>query len=742
MKRLLLSLILLAWQFAASMAEARAIVVQTGEHDGFTRLALQVGGPVQWTMGRTVDGYELKLDRDDVRYDLSKVYDLIQKDRLAAIWVDPVSGNLRLGIGCACHAIPFEFRPGVIVIDLREGPPPEGSSFEMTLDGGEQPELTAQPDPKPQSRTEPSGATYDWRNIADSGAGAALPIPNGPAVPLIPERADLAPMRDALLQQMSQGAATGVVDMTEPTFSAEPAGTDAGPALLPQIRIGEESGFEAGTRRRPPQTLTAAGAECLNDERLDIANWGTDSPVAEQMALTLTGLTGEFDRPDPSAIGRAAKYYLYLGFGAEARQLLTLLDSDAEDREIWLAMAAILDDASEAAGPFAKMQVCDTAAALWSVLSMAEISNSGQVNSAAVLRTFSALPLHLRRHLGPSLAERLLAAGDVQTASSVSDAILRAPGNPGPHVELLEAELQVAMGDEVAGETALATLAATGGPASTEALIAQVETRVAQSLPIDPATVTALAALAFEHRGGELEPVLQRAYLLALAAAGDFDSAFSQLDLAPDAEADLWKILAEQGPESALLAHAVLPDSAAPVTLAPPLRRKIAERLLALGFADKALRWLPAMSDLASTSELADRLLAARAELQRQDARAALRLLAGAEGPDAVALRARAQLQLGNMPSAAGLFAEVGDSASAQRATRLSAQWQTISKLPDEPWAPAAALLGPSTEQGAALPGPLARGRLAVEESAAARETLSSLLARVPAVSAAGAPTN
>ncbi|HEX9857991.1 MAG TPA: hypothetical protein VGA75_06510, partial [Paracoccaceae bacterium] len=170
MKALIVALILLLAPLAPGRAAAQVIAVKSGEHDTFTRLVLETGAPVGWALGRTTDGYELRLDRDGFRFDLSQIYRRVPRHRLAAIWVDPASGTLHLGIGCACHALPFEFRPGIVVIDLRDGPPPAGSSFEQAF---EQALARKTPAPSaPADRPQPeAGVLPDWK--------AAAPTPSG-----------------------------------------------------------------------------------------------------------------------------------------------------------------------------------------------------------------------------------------------------------------------------------------------------------------------------------------------------------------------------------------------------------------------------------------------------------------------------------------------------------------------------------------------------------------------------------
>lgn len=705
---------------STNCASAQAVKVQSGDHDGFTRLVLEFGHPVEWTMGRTSDGYALHLTQPATPFDLSEVYKLIQHDRLSAIWVDPDSGNLHLGIGCACYAMPFEFRPGVIVIDLHEGAPPKGSSFELALDGANQPDLVGKtaPQPPPRPATKPA-LPYDWLATAGVTDNAAKELP------IALQNPDLLPMRDNILRQMSDGAARGMVEMALPI---DQKADNPNTAALRQIRIGEDIGFNADTTAIP-QALTQTGNDCVTDDRLDIAAWGAESPVAEQMAPARTGLLGEFDQPDPAAIKHAVQFYLYLGFGVEAAQLLQQMPIEDPDLKLWQAMARILDSQAGDVGPFRGMQSCDTAAALWAVLAQPDLTIGGKPHLAAVLRSFSGLPLHLRRHLGPMLSDKFMAQGDTATVRAIRDAILRAPGDPGPAVRLMAAELDVASGEVATGSADLHALSQEGGPAATKALIGYIDTLVKDGIPADAQIVTTLDALLLEHRGTELEPGLQKARVLALALSSNFDAAFADAGDTAKVQNTVWEILANHGSDDAVLAHAMIAEPDAPLAT----RRILAKRLNDFGLADPAQEWLSdIIADVSGASD-EDRLLAAEIAMNRRDAQTTLRLVAGLSGNAAVTLRANAQMQLGQTAAAAGLFDALGEDASAQHSTRVAQDWQTVSESAEGTWKDAAALLSQSsTKADPELDGPLARSKRILDESAAARATLSALLNDVP----------
>lgn len=706
----MIRLFLVLWALGAGAAMAAPVVVTSGEHDGFTRLVFDYGTPVDWQVGRTVDGYELAIAGASPSYDLREIFDLIGRSRLAAIWPDPEAGNLRIGIACACHALPFEFRPGIVVIDLHDGPPPKGSSFELALDGA--PPATAPPRPvrRPKARPSRTGQSFDWVALALSGS----PPTQVSELRIDPDPA-LAPLRDILLQQLARGAAQGVVAMAEP---------DLGPnrGRLPdfasaQVRIGGGPPLAIDPHGSVRPDLGADGTACIAAERLDLAAWGNDLPVSQQWGDAMQGLSGEFDRTEPEALTRAVRFLLYIGFGAEARQMLTAFGEAGEEAALWRALGRVLDDEPEESGVLAGQMACEGPAALWSLLAEKALAPGAMVNTAAVRLAFSALPLHLRRHLGPRLADRLLALGDTDSARAIRDAVQRAGGDGGGQVTLMEADLAAGTGDPVAAEAHLRGLITQPGPETAEALVDLVELRAGQGLPVDPETVPALEALLSERSGTEGAAAFQRALTLARAASGDPEQAFADLSLTPGLEPALWTLLADLGTDAQVLTLAVMPAGATPSAPAET-RQRLAGRLLGLGFGPAAANWLAGVDE-------PDPLLRARADLAIGDPRAALRQLAGREEPEAVALRLAALQALGDGAGEAALHQAAGDAAAASRALARAGAWEALTAAAPSPWQALAARDDAPSE----TLGPLARGQQLTEAAGTTRQAILALLA-------------
>ncbi len=733
-------------------AAAERVAVQSGEHGDFTRLVLDFAAPVAWQMTRTEGGYQLTFERPDMRFDLTDVFRPIPRTRLSSIWADPETGALMLGIGCACHAFPFELRADVLVIDLRDGSAPAGSSFEVAADGRAMPPVAARTPARPRARPdvavasgsdEPAGQGYDWLKqlgTATAPAGmpamaSATPPPAGDRPPMpAAANGDERPaadqgdgLRDELLRQISNGAARGTVELAphKPGSGAKsPEGMAHG--HLPQIRIGGDAGVDPAAADRPAHSLTAEGIRCLPDEAVDLGAWGDDAPVADTIALRTGALFGEFDRVDQAKAETAVKYLLYLGFGAEARVLIEGLPVEGPEVALWSVLASVVDGEAVSGNEISGMEICDGSVALWAMLARPALAPGQQVQTGAVLRAFSALPLHLRRHLGPLLADRFLEKGDAGAVRAIRDAILRPGGDPGPAVRLMEAELHEASGLG-ADKDALVALQSAPGPTAAAATVAAIRAIVAQGDTVDMAILTATEALLREYKGAEEEPALRHALALAQATQGDFDSPFALLPDDDPGRADIWALLAERGPEAALLTHA-LPGGAASVPkVSPGTRQRMARRLIDAGFPDAALDWLNA--DIAGEEAADDGtlMLAAEAELRRYDARAAVTLLAAVGGPEAATLRNEALLQLGTAEPLKRVQADASAPESQrQRAARMAGDWEGIAQDGPPLWRDAAALVNAAPAPGD-LP-PLARAEALITDSARAREALRILL--------------
>jgi hypothetical protein len=696
---------------------AEPVRVYSGEHGDFTRLVVELPPGADWTVGRTPTGYALSVSGPALPdYDLTAVWQRIDRTRISALDADATTGALKLTLGCDCHLFPFEYQPGVVVLDIKPGPAPQGSAFEAAF-----------ADQTPAALPPPGGKTvagYDWLTNPPGtmnrhpATALPLPLPTGDV--------SLEPIRDALLEQIARGAADGVVDMGLPLPDQAAPAADAAALPWSSIRIGEHPGISISDPDAFAEGMLPA-ATCASDEDLDLATWGEARSPSDLLSIARSGLYGEFDAPDPEAVLRSVRLHLYLGFGAEAAQQAGLLDQETEDGPLALyrSMARLVDGESDPDTPFASMLDCDGPAALWAALARDRLPAGPGVNRDAILRAFLALPPHLRSHLGSPLAEKFLARDDADAVRVIRDAIERTPNSDPGAVALLDAESDLHLGDaEAARDHALEAVAIDGNQA--QAMVALVETHFRQLEPISFDVPDALLALRGETGGTALAGAVDRALVLSLGLSGQTEAAFLDTAATGETLVDLWRVVQDRAADDDFLRHAVLLSGESPPDLDADLGLAIANRLLALGFPDAALVWT---GQVLSTDAPDLRLAAAEAELGRRDARRAVDLLSGLPGAEAATLRAKALLQLDDLAAAGTSLAAAGQTDSALRTALWQGDWSNLDPSAPEVWQAAARLTEPAVTDADA--GLLGRGADAVAASTASRAAIEALLGAV-----------
>jgi hypothetical protein len=694
----------------AAAENARVI---SGEHADFTRLVVELPATADWAVGRTAMGYGFKI-RAEVQptYDLSRVWDRIPRSRLQALRVDPESGALVLALACDCHFFPFEYRPGTVVLDIRQGSAPPGSVFEepLTRVSG------LLPGNKPPFA--PEATRFSWLDLPrlrpEQRPFSLLPAAPGG------EGATLDPLRDELLLQLSRGAADGVVEMVLPGKPAIPEVQGMGDLSGALIRIGELPGLEVGTALDAEQHTDEA---CIPDKVIDLSGWGSGRPALDLLVEARTGLYQEFDAPSPQDLARSVRLHLYLGFGAEARQYAALIDGAESDPAMstLLSMARLIDGEPDPSSPFVAMTGCDGAAALWAVLTHASIPTAASLNADAVVRSFRALPPHLRRHLGPRLAELLLQR-DAEAARMIRDAFRRTQDVAAGPVALMDAmaELHASRPDAAVGH-AEAVVEADG--ADLAGLAALVEAHLQSGTALSPEVAASLVAL--RELDGAHPSRRERAVILALALSGQTEDAFAIAGPDHPDLADLWKAAARHADEDAFLAHAVLSPAMSPPEVEAEVGLAIAKRLAAGGFHETALQWL---GQVEADADPARRVVAARSQLALGNARRTLQLIAGLSNPEVQELRADAFRQLGAYSAAREALVSAGNAEEGTRLASWGGDWSQVQVEGSPVWAEASLRVQPAPTDATA---PLAAGQAALSDSAAARAAIEALLAAV-----------
>jgi tetratricopeptide (TPR) repeat protein len=558
---------------------------------------------------------------------------------------------------------------------------------------------------------------------------------------------------DELLRQLSRAAAQGLVTLTDdrdvaPVIANEDeaiTGSELGGAAqdLDGSTVhrmeSDPLSIETAMDRDMPMSgssrkMTVDGGRCVPGSAVDIAAWGTDAPADRQISEARSALVGEFDRPDLAAVESLARLYIFLGMGAEARQVLQTFGAHPESAGTLHDIARLVDGIDlPAESQLSRMAGCDGAIALWAFLGSG--GATADANTEAILLAFSALPGHLRLLLGERLAEQFLAAGNGAAARAVLNATARAGPSARREVAALAARIGIEGDSPEQAEGALLRIATSNDPLSRQALAQVLASRLARNEAIEPALIEAAAALAFEHRSDPQGAEFAHMEILARARSGALEQAFAayerwqQHDPAVDKAATLEGLLtalAEVADDWSfarlLLAFQKNPDMQG---ISGVVRLKLAGRLNDLGFAREAEVLLAGVAD----DPVATAIEKARAAIARFEPALALRVLEGVEGAAADGLVARASSMLGRHETARAALLRAGDMDAAAEEAWRAGNAAIASGHPRLGAAVAQiSAASASRAQGGATKPSLQQSREAAASSLALRDAIASLL--------------
>lgn len=736
-------------------ALAEDISVRSGEHANFSRLVLTFESPPDWQLGRDENGYILRFPNKDASFNLASIFDRMPKSRIENVAAQSAE-SLAISVACICYAKAFMFRPNVLVVDIITGDPPKTAAFEARLDG-------AAPDPpkiKSPSITLPLAGSlrvpepsFDFSNrtlrstttIADAEVAVI-------------SAAHLARARSEVMQQIGRASTLGLLIPESTQSQKVPSSKPEAPNAIqheeansegqPAPNLKAENSFDRNLPSSQANiAVTPAGGACIASNRLGVSDWGGANGQIADFSVLRRDLVGEFDRPSDIAISKLVKAYLHAGFGAEAIATLKAFNTSIPDDSILKDMGRILDDVPVPASSFGTQLACETSASFWAVLAHGHKRKGAKIAFKSALETFSSFPPHLRILLGPRLSERFTQAGNLAAATAVRNAIARSSEADTGALQLLEARLELARGQQQSAATTLTNLVEKDGPLAPDALVAIVKLRLDRGEEIDGTTLTSLSALAFEYRGTDVGRELAKVSVLARSRVRMFDIAMAELEyIQRDTSLD--------DSEKNMLLSQVISDVTDTASDAEFLRQVVLSKLILAksNFPDtKRLAVAIRLTGIGAFSEAesllhkgentlpGDNLVLAEAALARSNPDSALNLIGDEASNAAKSLRADAFAAKKDYQSAFAELEFMAEDARKADFAWLSGRWADVERL-GGPEQQAIALMMTSSKSSNRTEHPdsgegtatLASARSQIEASKSVRDAVETLLKSMP----------
>jgi len=452
-----------------AVAQTTTLPVRAGEHAVFTRLVIQLPEANDWRL--TQDGHLaiLSISGPALDFDLSQTFARIPRTRLASL--QQTDTGLELRLACDCIVRASEDLPQYLVMDITEIEPPKARPAANTARPQTRP---IQPQPV---QSDVAGKTPDHVLAAGQTLANALtgrPVATQQRRSLLLSQIIGAPLEDVanLPENVPAQPAVSLEGMTQDLGRAlsEAVGQglltpdhDIKPAPRPNTPVTEERPSRVATRQRTNAsghlTITdsvaaARGATprslqndifsmCPTPASIDPSQWGAEAPLLLAPHAS-AALYTEMDALDPDATRSLVKHSLYLGFGAEARQILSLI-RPSRPEDMILESISYLVDLEPLPDRLAPLDIgaCGGVAPLWQALATLPGPLPDNFPVAQLVQLLQALPAHLRLHLGPHVIRHLAAQGHVSQAHSIRDSLDRISETRSDPLRLAQATLDL-----------------------------------------------------------------------------------------------------------------------------------------------------------------------------------------------------------------------------------------------------------------------------------------------------------
>lgn len=754
---------------APSSAWSEVIEVRSGEHAGFSRIVMQFSDAAPWSVGRTENGYAFTTEAPDTSFDFQEVFNLIPRTRISKL-TTPADGTLEIHTKQGFHADAFELREGRVVIDIKDGAPPVNSAFEVSISSLEPTGTPSSPTIEDRASqiivSEQGTSSFSTASVDNLGENIAplgqesVQLSEDDALttnfftpeldPLLETSRDTSELERALIEQLGRAASQGLLDVNLPStrdaleyitpstetsaeliIEPDPAENDNSHILIQTSQ--DRDSLVVGEARH----VNESGQSCYPVNALDIAQWG--APVDEGLLLSdfRSAALEEFDAPSEKGVEDLAKYYLYLTFGSEAQLALKEFGVFVRRANALNSIAEVMDVGYASPSSSLKEQLeCGGANAFWAAMSQEHFDKGTTYPVHEIGAYFSGLPLHLRRHLGPSLSERFLQVGDATAAQIIEGAISRVEGDHGDAFELLQAEMALANEEFDPALEAYEALAMADGPLAPDALMKAIKLRASQDLPVSRRMAEFAEILTIEHKHTPLESALASTSILARIHSGDADLALRNLMEAQNLERDDFSALLGSAIEKLLetgddltfarAAASVVQQDQTPL-LPDPVKSTISERLLDVGFNELAKKFIESLDVETPQSRLS---LAKISAAQGRDA-AALGYLINLNSDEATQLRASLLMKLQRPEQAAEEFKSIADQDGQDAALFIAEDWGALDQSQNDTMSAVASLLMDDTvSEISANPSIPNLGELSelLQHSESTREAFSKLL--------------
>ena len=503
---LILSLLL------ASNSTLASVTVNTGEHEDFTRLAINIPKGADWNINKRPNGIAIEvIDQEFAALD--NFFRIIPKDRIGSAELINNDQQLMLTLNCNCEYRTEIWQEIWLVVDIYDPLPTStlvatNESFDRIL-----PELR-------QQQVINLPLVFNENNGKSSENEAHLPELQISSVASVIDY-------DRYIQGgLNRAAMQGLLTLKEQSSAGVSNHIDANQARSLPLQPGVLS--HTSLEDQEPVSATIAtdqsSLECVSDEELNISSWGDPDEFSRQISERRRLIFDSAGAQDGNAIIELAKAYAYFGFGREAMYVLDMQSSQDDKSQIIKTISQIIDGDHVSDNKFSEQLDCQTDIVFWVYMSDAQKPILSESKFEDVILAYKKLPRNLQSHFNTRLSERLIDAGEIQLADDILN-----NQNEKSDTHVLSARIEIDRGNSASALKILDELVTFDQRSTPEALLRFISIKLENDSPIDHSIIETLEAMQIEFRNQAIAADMIKAHISILIHNQNFSEAIIRL---------------------------------------------------------------------------------------------------------------------------------------------------------------------------------------------------------------------
>ena len=620
--------LLISFSVAASISYANQVLVSVGQLEDSTRLVLTFEDRPEWKVSNRPKEMTLTFEATALEVDIENGNNFVVGTRISQLTLGSEGRSITFELNCDCKADVYPYGASSLIVEVKESvvladvrdvllnaprqPEPPVSIEEFDLKFQESGEQVARPTVVPLASVDslfiypPNLPDLSWRS---SGLKLDLVETLGFSMGSETESQAVTLLSRGLSRASAQGLVNAQPPMQRPTGGSR---TRNDHLLDGRSNLSIVTGFErSNLSGRSSTGLTDQGRVCYQDSEVDLMAWG-DTNDFRTLGLLRKEATAESGSVLPEGAFAIARYYIALGFGAEAKNVATYMNAGFQ-KDLVLAMADIVDHGSSSSDVFDAQIFCDGKVALWAALAKPIATGAAPASGKSILATFSAWPPHLRAHLGPVLAERLRSLGLEDEARNAVNAVARG-GLQSNESELVTARMELGGTRPDKARGTLVEISNGTDVTAAEALLELLLDAERRNMAPNPAWVEDAPSLARATEGTEIAGSVNLAGLRGRIELDQFDKLRQALEERTPGLNDTTRTklaisalvaAAQRANDEAFLRSELGFSKIAKIEAMDRAARLIvAERLLGIGLPERAEKYLPTSPETVEEAQI------------------------------------------------------------------------------------------------------------------------------------------